>query len=617
MNGTGGQHTSFSFQHYAKSSTQVWLIVSSWLLMTMVFVCLLLFLRLSDNKRAFDDEASHAYNAVYERISVNKTVLESFSSVLRITDNIPAIYQYTSEIRQAFPHVYWLGFHQYVSDNKLKDFEQQRREAGYANFKIKDFSYEDDRVFHKVKKAASYYPTMFGKSRTSDSKIILGLDMFAIPFLKQALLKSIRTGDAAATRPFELVEGGQGYMIFKSLDAYPDFDPDIADDTDRLAVSILVRTDQLLTLANSEAPRTITKLSFQNIAGETITEALPALNEQHYLIKFGSLKFESEFDHFGKPFQLIIQKDNGFLAWEVVMIILLFVITGVFCWLYLKNNDRHHLSNLDRQLALDDLADQREGLEKRVLERTNELNEKTAEIRLLSGQLINLQEEDYRHIARELHDEFGQLITAIGINTKLVSNRIVNDPNVDELSAETQKLVDQLHTSMHSLIGRLRPEGLDTFGLKVAIEHSTNLFKLNESGIESQLVIDPDIDYLHETYAITIYRAIQELINNAVKHANPKIITVMVKLVASKVIITVADDGCGMNTNNRPKGYGLIGLEERLLALSGIMDITSSPSSGCSIEIKLPLIKSYKERGTAGRRSPYGRESFRHAVSRE
>ena len=189
MNGAGGQHTSFSFQHYAKSSPQVWLIVSSWLLMTVVFVFLLLFLRLSDNKRAFDDEASHAYNAVYERISVNKTVLESFSSVLRITDDIPAIYQYTSEIRQAFPHIYWLGFHQYVSDNRLKDFEQQRREAGYADFKIKDFSYENDRVFHKVNKVASYYPTIFGKSRTSDSKIILGLDMFAVPFLKQALLK--------------------------------------------------------------------------------------------------------------------------------------------------------------------------------------------------------------------------------------------------------------------------------------------------------------------------------------------------------------------------------------------------------------------------------------------
>jgi signal transduction histidine kinase len=592
MNGAGGQHTSFSFQHYAKSSPQVWLIVSSWLLMTVVFVFLLLFLRLSDNKRAFDDEASHAYNAVYERISVNKTVLESFSSVLRITDDIPAIYQYTSEIRQAFPHIYWLGFHQYVSDNRLKDFEQQRREAGYADFKIKDFSYENDRVFHKVNKVASYYPTIFGKSRTSDSKIILGLDMFAVPFLKQALLKSIRTGDAAATRPFKLVEGGQGYMIFKSLDAYPDFDPDIADDIERLAVSILVRTDQLLSLANSEAPRTITKLSFQNIDGEMITEVLPALNGQPYLIKFGSLKFESEVDHFGKPFQLIIQKDNGFLAWEVVVIILLIIITGAFCWLYLKNSYRHHLSNLDRQLALDDLADQRQGLETRVLERTNELNEKTAEIRLLAGKMITLQEDDYRHIAHELHDEFGQLITAIGINTKLVSNRITDDPKVDELSAETQQLVDRLHTSIHSLIGRLRPEALDTFGLKVAIEHSTNLFKLNELGIESQLVIEPDIDSLHETYAITIYRAIQELVNNAVKHANPKVITVSVKLVASQVIITVADDGCGMKTNSRSKGYGLVGLEERLLALSGVMDITSSPSRGCSIEIRLPLIKS-------------------------
>jgi signal transduction histidine kinase len=598
MDGAESRHetiTSIKFQHYAKSSLHAWLMASLWLLLTVIFVALLIFLRLSDNKRAFDDEASHAYNAVYERISVNKTVLESFSSVLRITDDIPAIYQYTSEIRQAFPHIYWLGFHQYVSDNKLKDFEQQRREAGYADFKIKDFSFENDRVFHKVKKAASYYPTTFGKSRTSGSKIILGLDMFAVPFLKQALIKSIRTGHAAATRPFELVEGGQGYMIFKSLDAYPDFDPDIADDTERLAVSILVRSDQLLTLANTEAPRTITKLSFQNLDGEMITEVLPALNGQPYLIKFGSLKFESEFDHFGKPFQLIIQKDNGFLACEVAAIIFLIVITGVACWLYLKNSYHNHLSNLDRQLALDDLADQREGLEKRVFERTNELNEKTDEIRQLAGKLIDWQEDDYRHIARELHDEFGQLITAIGINTKLVSNRMADDPEIGELSGETQLLVDRLHTSVHSLIGRLRPETLDTFGLKVSIEHCVGLFKLNELDIKSQLMVDSNIDSLPDTYAITIYRAIQELVNNAVKHASPKMITVNVKLIESQVIINVNDDGCGMKISGKPKGYGLVGIDERLLLLSGAMAITSSPYSGCCIEIRLPLDTSYKE----------------------
>jgi signal transduction histidine kinase len=585
--------------------------------MTVVFVFLLLSSQLAENRRSFEDESSHAYDAVYEKISINETVIEGFASILRITGDSPAVRQYATEMRLAFPHIYAMGIQQYVPANKRDVFQQLQQNKGNTDFLIKDFSYEKNRVFHEVDSVAAYYPTLFGESSSPDAEIVIGLDMFAVPFLKKALLASIRTGKTVATRPFTLAEGGQGYVLFRSLESYPDFDPDKASDIESLAVSILIRTDQLLKLAHNKAPRAVAKLNYQNIAGEVITEVLPALNEPPYIIKFGRLKFESEVDDFGQPFQLILQTANGLLFWNIYLSIILVIVTGAVCWFYLKNTYRHHLSNLVRELALNNLADERAELEQRVLERTNELNEKTAEIQLLSGQLINLQEEDYRHVARELHDEFGQLITAIGINTKLVSNRIMGDPNVDELSAETQQLVDQLHTSLHSLIGRLRPGALDTFGLRVAIDHSINLFKLNELGIESRLVIDPDIDYLHETYAITIYRAIQELINNAVKHASPKVITVRVKLVASQVFITVADDGCGMNTNNRPKGYGLIGLEERLLALSGIMDITSSPSSGCSIEIKLPLIKSYKERGTAGRRSPYGRESFHHAVSRE
>jgi glucose-6-phosphate-specific signal transduction histidine kinase len=175
-----------------------------------------------------------------------------------------------------------------------------------------------------------------------------------------------------------------------------------------------------------------------------------------------------------------------------------------------------------------DLADERKGLEQRVVERTQALNQKNQEIRQLAGKMVSLQEEDYRTIARELHDEFGQLITAIGINTKLVSNRLANDPDAKELSGETQLLIDQLHTSMHSLIGRLRPETLDTFGLKVSIEYCIGLFKLSKIGIECQLTLDPAIDQLSDNYAITVYRAIQELVNNAVRHGKPKLIAVSV-----------------------------------------------------------------------------------------
>jgi signal transduction histidine kinase len=578
-----------SFQHYVKSSPRVWLIISSWLLMAVVFVFLLLSSQLAENRRSFEDESSHAYDAVYEKISINETVIEGFASILRITGDSPAVRQYATEMRLAFPHIYSVGIQQYVPANKRDLFQQLQQNKGNTDFLIKDFSYEKNRVFHEVDSVAAYYPTLFGESSNPDAEMVIGLDMFAVPFLKKALLASIRTGKTVATRPFTLAEGGQGYVLFRSLESYPDFDPDKASDIESLAVSILVRTDQLLKLANNEAPRAVAKLNYQNIAGEVITEVLPALNEPPYIIKFGRLKFESELDDFGQPFQLILQTANGLLFWDISLSIILVIATGVVCWFYLKNTYRRHLSVLGRIKALSDLADQRHGLEQRVLERTDELHEKTAEIRQLAGKLINLQEDDYRHIARELHDEFGQLITAIGINTKLVSNRIADDPKVDELSGETQLLVDRLHTSVHSLIGRLRPETLDTFGLKVSIEHCLDLFKLTDLGIKSQLVVDSDIDSLPDTYAITIYRAIQELVNNAVKHANPTMIMVAVKLIDSQVIIKVADDGCGMNTSDKPKGYGLVGLDERLQILSGVMAIISSPDRGCCIEIKLPL----------------------------
>jgi signal transduction histidine kinase len=592
MDGTESRQApiiSISFQHYVKSSPRVWLIITSWLLMAVVFVFLLLSSQLAENRRSFDDESSHAYDAVYEKISINETVIEGFASILRITGDSPAVRQYAKEMRLAFPHIYSVGIQQYVPANKRDVFQQLQRNKGNTDFLIKDFSYEKNRVFHEVDSVAAYYPTLFGESSNPDAEMVIGLDMFAVPFLKKALLASIRTGKTVATRPFTLAEGGQGYVLFRSLESYPDFDPDKASDIESLAVSILVRTDQLLKLANNEAPRAVARLNYQNIAGEVITEVLPALNEPPYIIKFGRLKFESELDDFGQPFQLILQTANGLLFWDISLSIILVIATAVVCWFYLKNTYRRHLSVLGRINALSDLADQRHRLEQRVLERTDELHEKTAEIRQLAGKLINLQEDDYRHIARELHDEFGQLITAIGINTKLVSNRIADDPKVDELSGETQLLVDRLHTSVHSLIGRLRPETLDTFGLKVSIEHCLDLFKLTDLGIKSQLVVDSDIDSLPDTYAITIYRAIQELVNNAVKHANPTMIMVAVKLIDSQVIIKVADDGCGMNTSDKPKGYGLVGLDERLLILSGVMAIISSPDRGCCIEIKLPL----------------------------
>jgi hypothetical protein len=315
---------------------------------------------------------------VYEEISINETVIEGFASILHITDDSSATRQYASEMRLASPHIYSVDIQQYVPVNKRDIFQQLQQNKGNTDFLIKDFSYEKERVFHEVDSIAAICPTLLDESSKPDTEMVIGLDIFAVPFLNKALLASSRTDKTIATRSFTLIEGSQDNFLFRSLKSYPDLEPDKASNIRSLTVSILVRTDQLLKLANNKVPRAVTKLNYQNIAGGVITEVLPALNQPSYIIKLGRLKLASELDYFGQPFQLILQTANGLLFWNISLPIILVIITVFFCWFYLENTYRHHLNVLGRIKALSDLADQRQGLEQRVLQRTDELYQKTA-----------------------------------------------------------------------------------------------------------------------------------------------------------------------------------------------------------------------------------------------
>ncbi len=578
-----------NFGQYFKNSRRVWLDIAIWLALTAGLLFSLGHLKLSENKRIFFDQASQAFNEVREKISINKTVLEGFASMLRLAGDSPVIRQYTAEMRQAYPHIYSVGFQKYVSASNRDKFEKQQRDIGYKNFRIKDFSYENDRIFHEVSSVPSYYATLFADSGNPEVQKVLGLDQFAVPFLKQALITSIKSGREAATRPFTLAEGGRGYVLYKALETIPDFDPDSGKYYDSTTVSILIKTDTLLSAAGQNMPHAAIKLSYRDIENGEITELLSPDKPTAYTVMSGKMEFQRQLDESGQPFLLSLEVENGFSAWDLALAVCLLCLSVLVIYFYLQHTHRRYLTHIKQEQTLLDLADERKGLEQRAAERTTEINQKAVEIQRLAGKLVNLQEKEYRFIARELHDEFGQVITAIGINTKLMSSRLGTDASATEVSNETLQLIDHLHTSMHSLIGRLRPEALDTFGLKVSIEHCLELFKLTETGIECRLTLDPDIDHLPDNYAITIYRAIQELVNNSVKHGKPELIELHVKLVGSQVSIIVDDDGLGMDVNH-PKGYGLTGLNERLLALNGVMIIEGSHSGGCKVTIKVPLL---------------------------
>lgn len=595
MNNPRGPAPAISFGCYLKSRPGVWLGLALWLVITALLLLALVYPRLAENRRVFAGQAASAYDAVYEKISINETVLEGFAAMLRLAGDSPVIRQYTAEMRRAYPHIYSVGFHRYVPAARRAEFEQRQRERGHADFRITDFSYEDERQFVEAAPAASYYPTLFGESVNPDVRLVLGLDQFAVPFLRQALSASIRSGKAVATRPFTLAEGGRGYVLYKALEAIPDFDPDSGADIDSNAVSILIKTDELLRFAGGALPEATARLMYRDTEGGEITESMAAIRRPDYLLTFGKRVFQRQLDDFGQPFRLALEADNGLSGRDLAFALALLCLAGLIGRFYLQNTYQRYLSQLSREQALQALAEERAGLARRVAERTEALGQKTMEIQRLAGKLARQHEDHCRVIARELHDEFGQLITAIGINTRLVANRIGAGTGAAGLSAETQGLIDRLHGAMRSLIGRLRPAALDTFGLKVAIEHCIDLFKLGQSGIECRLTLDPAIDRLPDNYAITIYRAIQELVNNAVRHGRPRKIAVSVRLLTTEVALNVTDDGRGMEAGG-PRGYGLIGLSERLTALNGALEIgppAGRAEPGQAAIVRLPLPTDY------------------------
>ena len=593
MNNPRGPAPAISFGCYLKSRPGVWLGLVLWLVITALLLLALVYPRLAENRRVFAGQAALAYNAVYEKISINETVLEGFAAMLRLAGDSPVIRQYTAEMRRTYPHIYSVGFQQYVPAARRAEFEQRQRERGHADFRITDFSYEDERQFVEAAPAASYYPTLFGESVNPDVKLVLGLDQFAVPFLRQALIASIRSGKAVATRPFTLAEGGRGYVLYKALEAIPDFDPDSGLDIDSNTVSILIKTDELLRFAGGALPEATARLMYRDTEGGEITESMAATRRPDYLLTFGKRVFQRQLDDFGQPFRLALEADNGLSGRDLAFAVALFCLAGLIGRFYLQNTYQRYLSQLSRERALQALAEERAGLERRVAERTEALGQKTMEIQRLAGKLARQHEDHCRVIARELHDEFGQWLTAIGINTRLLANRI--GTGAAGLSAETQGLIDRLHGAMRSLIGRLRPAALDTFGLKVAIEHCIDLFKLGQSGIECRLTLDPAIDRLPDNYAITIYRAIQELVNNAVRHGRPRKIAVSVRLLTTEVVLNVTDDGRGMEAGG-PRGYGLTGLSERLTALNGALEIgppAGRAGPGQAAIARLPLPADY------------------------
>jgi PAS domain S-box-containing protein len=244
-------------------------------------------------------------------------------------------------------------------------------------------------------------------------------------------------------------------------------------------------------------------------------------------------------------------------------------------------------------------------LEERVLERTNQLWENTAElarqekaVRELSGRLLQLQDEERRRIARELHDSVGQLLAAVSMIVSKVSKaRPELSPEVNRNVKEIAELVGEALREIRTVSLLLHPPLLDEVGLEFGIREFIEGFA-QRSKIDVSFVVSPNFGRLGQDYELAIFRIVQECLTNIHRHSGSTTAKIQLARKDGHVQCEISDQGNGMPDADQlalesspTLGVGLRGMRERVRQLGGILEIHSN-RKGTTVAVELPVQES-------------------------
>jgi signal transduction histidine kinase len=216
------------------------------------------------------------------------------------------------------------------------------------------------------------------------------------------------------------------------------------------------------------------------------------------------------------------------------------------------------------------------------------------ELRRLSQQLVQAQEEERRSISRELHDEIGQMLT--GLKMELVNLEEFRNSSGDEFAkhlAETKAITEQTMRSVRDLAMGLRPSMLDDLGLEPALRWQAREFS-RHSGVPVSIEAEGDLEHLSESVRTCIYRVVQESLTNCARHAQASNVRIIVHGGDNRINVTVQDDGKGFDPKSvSGSGLGLIGMQERIKKLGGTFAISSQNlrgQKGTVMKVELPYV---------------------------
>jgi signal transduction histidine kinase len=228
-----------------------------------------------------------------------------------------------------------------------------------------------------------------------------------------------------------------------------------------------------------------------------------------------------------------------------------------------------------------------------LFRKTERLRESEDKLRRLAAHLISIREEERAHIAREIHDELGQVLTGLKMEVTWLAKRLKDQPLIEKTDSMCA-LIDSSVQTVRKIATGLRPEMLDDMGLVAAVGWQAKEFQ-KRTGIRCRLKLPAETKFDIDI-STTMFRIFQEILTNIARHARATRVDIDLALNESAVLLDVVDNGVGIQDTELTgkKSLGLLGMQERALLFGGDVRITGSPGHGTRVSVHIPLSRKAK-----------------------
>lgn len=218
------------------------------------------------------------------------------------------------------------------------------------------------------------------------------------------------------------------------------------------------------------------------------------------------------------------------------------------------------------------------------------LDESYKELQRLALHLENVRAEERAQIARNLHDEMGATLAALKMRASWLASKLPDGmPHLSTEVGHISELVSEGIKTLRQVVSDLRPNLLDDVGLVAAIKDYVKKFQ-RDMEIKCTVELPEQDIHFNESQSVTLFRIIQESLNNVARHAQASNVLIQLVLRDDAVVLKIEDNGIGFDTSRKERSFGLLGIKERALMIGGSAAIESTPGSGTRVLVSIPLV---------------------------